>query len=183
MIIKFSYLLIFLLIPLLIFSGCSSKKTKNSEGIIQISQENNQSNMIFPAYKYRRMVPPQTTGNRGARGQLPFCVVHENEGESIINGEKVKNPYSFVIDKPIPFLNSFSNKTMQQINEITDNYDIYYNIDMYMCCFLFIQVRDSPRGQITQVHKFLLAIRGVPPVGVLRQYYLCNLPFRAVPHL
>ena len=90
MIIKFSYLLIFLLIPLLIFSGCSSKKTKNSEGIIQISQENNQSNMIFPAYKYRRMAPPQTTGNRGARGQLPFCVVHENEGESTINGEKIK---------------------------------------------------------------------------------------------
>ena len=46
--------------------------------------------MIFPAYKYRRMAPPQTTGNRGARGQLPFCVVHENEGESIINGEKIK---------------------------------------------------------------------------------------------
>ena len=90
MIIKFSYLLIFLLIRLLIFSGCSSKKTKNSEGIIQISQENDQSNMIFLAYKYRRMVPPQTTGNRGARGQLPFCVVHENEGESITNGEKVK---------------------------------------------------------------------------------------------
>ena len=98
MIIKFSYLLIFLLIPLLIFSGCSSKKTKNSEGIIQISQENNQSNMIFPAYKYRRMVPPQTTGNRGARGQLPFCVVHENEGESIINGEKIKIIYEAICE-------------------------------------------------------------------------------------
>ena len=89
MITKFSYILLFLLIPLLIFSGCSSKKTKNSEGIIQISQEGDLSNMIFPAYKYRRMAPPQTAGNRGARGQLPFCVVHENEGESITNGEKV----------------------------------------------------------------------------------------------
>jgi len=75
---------------LLIFSGCISKKTKNFESIIQISQEGDLLNMIFPAYKYRSMAPPQTSGTRGARGQLPFCVVHENEGESITNGEKIK---------------------------------------------------------------------------------------------
>ena len=39
-------------------------------------------------------------------------------------GEKVKMPYNVVISKPIPFLNSFSNKTIQQISEITDDYDI-----------------------------------------------------------
>ena len=39
-------------------------------------------------------------------------------------GKKVKIPYHVVIGKPIPSLNNFSNKTIQQINDITDDYDI-----------------------------------------------------------
>ena len=39
-------------------------------------------------------------------------------------GKKVKMPYHVVISKPVPSLSNFSNKTMQQINEITDDYDI-----------------------------------------------------------
>ena len=77
-----------LLTILIVCIACNSNQSKFDKGIVKQPQ-NDLPQLIFPTFKYNTMEIPDASGKSRAE-KAKYCVVREENGASLNNGEEIE---------------------------------------------------------------------------------------------